>query len=235
MTALSADLSGFLGRKASGEATVELLVPGARCAACMAKIERGLAALPDVGQARLNLTTHKLSVTFKGAAGDPGRILAALDDLGYRASLFDPAEAKAADDREGRRLTLALGVAGFGVGNVMMFSVPVWAGLFGQELEPATRTLMYWLSAIIATPCALYAGLPFFQSAWFSLRRRRANMDVPISIGVILTLLVSFSETLQGGRHAYFDAAVSLLFLLLIGRWRRPGRRGRPGPGRRGR
>ena len=218
MTALTADLSGFLGRKASGEGTVELLVPGARCAACMAKIERGLAALPDVGQARLNLTTHKLSVTFKGA-GDPGVILAALDDLGYRASLFDPAEAKAADDREGRRLTLALGVAGFGVGNVMMFSVPVWAGLFGQELEPATRTLMYWLSAIIATPCALYAGLPFFQSAWFSLRRRRANMDVPISIGVILTLLVSFSETLQGGRHAYFDAAVSLLFLLLIGRW----------------
>ena len=219
MTSIEADLSGFLGLEDAGSARLELLVPGARCAACMAKIERGVAVLPQVKLARLNLTTHKLSVTFDGPTGDPARIMAALDGLGYPSSLFDPAEAKASEDREGRRLTLALGVAGFGAGNVMMFSVPVWAGLFGQELEPSTRTLMYWASALIATPCALFAGQTFFQSAWNSLKRRRANMDVPISIGVILTLIVSFSETLQGGRHAYFDAAVSLLFLLLIGRW----------------
>lgn len=219
MTALDADLSGFVTHAKGGAARVELLVPGARCAACMAKIEGGLAKRPGVRLARLNLTTHKLSVEFDEARTDPARLIAELDDLGYRASPFDPAKAKAEEDREGRRLALALGVAGFGAGNVMMFSVPVWAGLFGQELEPGTRTLMYWLSAIIATPCALSAGLPFFQSAWASLRKRRANMDVPISIGVLLTLGVSFSETLQGGRHAYFDAAVSLLFLLLIGRW----------------
>jgi Cu2+-exporting ATPase len=219
VTSLDADLSGFLSHEESGSARLELLVPGARCAGCMAKIERGLAAMPQVKQARLNLTTHKLSVVFDGPTGDPARIVAALDDLGYASSLFDPAEARASEDREGRRLTLALGVAGFGVGNVMMFSVPVWAGLFGQEFEPSARTMMYWASAIVATPCALFAGQTFFQSAWSSLRRRRANMDVPISIGVILTLIVSFSETIQGGRHAYFDAAVSLLFLLLIGRW----------------
>jgi Cu2+-exporting ATPase len=219
VTSIDADLSGFLGHEDAGSARLELLVPGARCAACMAKIERGVAGLPQVKLARLNLTTHKLSVTFDGPTGDPARIMAALDGLGYPSSLFDPAEAKTSEDREGRRLTLALGVAGFGAGNVMMFSVPVWAGLFGQELEPSTRTLMYWTSALIATPCALFAGQVFFQSAWHSLKRRRANMDVPISIGVILTLIVSFSETLQGGRHAYFDAAVSLLFLLLIGRW----------------
>ena len=166
MTAIEADLSGFLGHEPAGEARLDLLVPGARCAGCMAKIERGLAALPGVRQARLNLTTHKLTVIFAGPSGDPARILETLDGLGYRASLFDPAEARAAQDLEGRRLALGLGVAGFGAGNVMMFSVPLWAGLFGQELEPATRTLMYWLSAMVATPCALYAGMTFFRSAW---------------------------------------------------------------------
>jgi hypothetical protein len=114
--------------------------------------------------------------------------------------LYDPETAASAEDAEGRRLTLALGVAGFGAGNVMMFSVPVWAGLFGQELEPSTRTVMYWLSAIIATPCALYAGMPFFKSAWRALSRRRANMDVPISIGVLLTLGVSLGD--DPGRRA---------------------------------
>jgi Cu2+-exporting ATPase len=103
--------------------------------------------------------------------------------------------------------------------NAMMFSVPIWAGLFDQELGPATRTMMMWMSGAIGAPCAIFAGMTFFRSAWRSLRAGRANMDVPISIGVILTLLISFSETILNGRDAYFDAAVSLLFLLLIGRW----------------
>lgn len=219
MTDLTApDLSAFLRKEEGGSSRLELLVKGARCAGCMAKIEKGVGALPDVSSARLNLTSGKLAVTFDGPA-DPARVIETLDGLGYPATPYDPNEAKQAHDAEGRRLVLALGVAAFGAGNVMMFSVPVWAGLFGQELGPATRELMYWLSALIATPCALYAGMPFFESAWRSLRRGKANMDVPISIGVILTLIVSFSETMLGGPHAYFDAAVSLLFLLLIGRY----------------
>lgn len=213
------DLRGFLRPRDGGGESLELLVRGARCAGCLAKIEREAAAVAGVTQARLNLTTGKLLVAFEGGRGDPGAVIGAVEAAGYSATPFDPAQAAEAYDREGRRLTLALGVAAFGAGNAMMFSVPIWAGLFGQELGPATRVMMQWLSAIIATPCALYAGMPFFESAWRSLRRGRANMDVPISIGVILTLTISFVETLLRGRDSYFDAAVSLLFLLLIGRW----------------
>lgn len=213
------DYSAFLRPTEGGGRSLELLVKGARCAACLAKIEREVRALPAVESARLNLTTGKLAVGFQAGAGDPSLVLERLDRLGYPATLYDPSKAAQARDAEGRRLTLALGVAAFGAGNAMMFSVPIWAGLFGQELGPATRTMMMWLSAVIGAPCAIYAGMPFFESAWRSLRSGRANMDVPISIGVILTLAISFVETVLRGRDAYFDAAVSLLFLLLIGRW----------------
>ena len=213
------DLSAFVTRDDADHGRVELLVTGARCAACMAKIERVASAAPGVAAARFNLTTGKLAVRFLGPKGDPGLIIDALEQEGYPATPFDPGKAEAAHDREGRALALALGVAGFGAGNAMMFTVPVWAGLFGQELDPTTRQLMYWFAAAVATPCALFAGMPFFRSAWASLRKGRANMDVPISIGVLLTLIVSFSETIQHGPHAYFDAAVTLLFLLLIGRY----------------
>jgi Cu2+-exporting ATPase len=212
------DLSAFLKRDGD-ETRLDLLVPGARCAACLGKIERGLAELPGVATARLNLTSHKLAVTFQPGQADAGQVLNTLERLGYQAQPYDPGRAKVEHDREGRRLILAMAVAGFGVMNTMMFSVPLWAGIFGQELGAATRTLMMWLSGAVATPCALFAGMPFFRSAWRSLRVGRANMDVPISIGVLLTLAISISETLQHGRDAYFDAAVSLLFLLLIGRW----------------
>ncbi len=220
MTEVSAgDLNAFIARDANGAGRLELLVRGASCAGCMGKIERGVAALPGVVASRFNLTTGKLAVTLAPDQGDAAVVQRAVEAMGYGASLFDPARALDAEDRTGRELALALGVAGFGAGNVMMFTVPVWAGLFGQELSPVTREVMYWLAAIVATPCALFAGMTFFRSAWASLRRGKANMDVPISIGVLLTLGVSFSETLQHGQHAYFDAAVTLLFLLLIGRY----------------
>ncbi|MCX7585295.1 heavy metal translocating P-type ATPase [Phenylobacterium sp. 58.2.17] len=219
LTADRQDFTAFLRPVEGGGRSLELLVKGARCAACMAKIEGEVRALPAVETARLNLTTGKLTVGFEPGAGDPSLVLERLDDLGYPATLYDPGKAAAARDAEGRRLTLALGVAAFGAGNAMMFSVPIWAGLFGQELGPATRTLMMWMSGVIGAPCAVYAGMPFFESAWRSLRSGRANMDVPISIGVILTLVISFIETVLRGRDAYFDAAVTLLFLLLIGRW----------------
>jgi Cu2+-exporting ATPase len=150
---------------------------------------------------------------------DPTPIISTLDSLGYPATPFDPGKALAERDREGRQLILALAVAGFGAMNAMMFSVPLWAGLFDQELGAATRSMMMWMSAAVGAPCAIFSGMTFFRSAWRSLRAGRANMDVPISVGVILTLAISFSETFLGGRDAYFDAAVSLLFLLLIGRW----------------
>ncbi|MBW8812946.1 MAG: cadmium-translocating P-type ATPase [Caulobacterales bacterium] len=212
------DLRAYLRRDA-GPPHIDLLVPGARCAGCIAKIERELHAMPEVATARLNLTSHRLAVTFKSADAEPARVVAALERLGYDATPFDPAQAKVAHDREGRRLILAMAVAGFGAMNAMMFSVPLWAGLFGQELGPGARTLMMWMSGAVGAPCAIFAGMPFFQSAWRSLRVGKANMDVPISVGVILTLAISVSETLLHGRDAYFDAAVSLLFLLLIGRW----------------
>jgi Cu2+-exporting ATPase len=214
------DLTAFLKRRPDAAPTFELRVKGARCAACLGKIERETAALPGVTSARLNLTNGKLTVAFDSLAdADPGAVVLRLENLGYPATPYDPAQAADALDREGRRLVLCLAVAAFGAMNTMMFSVPLWAGLFGQELGPATRVVMQWWCALVATPCALYAGRPFFESAWRSLKRRRANMDVPISIGVLLTLGISFSETLLRGRDAYFDAAVSLLFLLLIGRW----------------
>lgn len=214
-----ADLSAFLTRRDDGRTSLELLVPDVRCAGCLSKVEREVRALPGVAAARLNLTHKRLTVEFASAAGDAAAVVAALDRLGYPATAYDPGRAREAHDREGRQLILAMAVAGFGVMNTMMFSVPIWAGLFGQELGPATRTVMMWFSGVVGAPCALYAGMPFFRSAWRSLKAWRANMDVPISIGVLLTLAISFSETLLGGRDVYFDAAVSLLFLLLVGRW----------------
>ena len=95
----------------------------------------------------------------------------------------------------------------------MLLSVSVWSGA-----EASTRNMFHWISALIAFPALIYSGRVFFSSAWRALRHGQTNMDVPISIGVLLAFGMSLYETFHHEAHAYFDAAISLLFFLLIGR-----------------
>jgi len=212
-----ADPAAFVRRDASGHDRLEIMVQGAKCAGCIRKIESGLLALPGVTDARLNLSTSRLRVAWSPGALPPSAIIDALTRMGYGAAAFDPAAAIRRVDEEGRKLLRYLAVAGFAAMNIMMFSVPVWSG--DGEMGEGTRTLLHWISALIAIPAALYAAQPFFRSAWKALRARRANMDVPISLAVFLTLGISIAETLQQGEHAYFDGITMLLFFLLIGRY----------------
>ncbi|WP_255417955.1 heavy metal translocating P-type ATPase [Novosphingobium sp. P6W] len=191
-------------------------VPGMRCAGCIGKIERGLGAVPGIASARVNLSAKRVAVSHASTL-DADEILEELRKLGFEAErAADNPLARGAEGEMGgetKRLMRALAVAGFGMMNIMLFSVSIWSGA-----DVITREMFHWLSALIAIPVVAYSGRPFFASALMALRYRRTNMDVPISIGVLLATGMSLYETLTGGKHAYFDGAVMLLFFLLAGR-----------------
>ena len=195
---------------ANGERLARISVPDMHCGGCIARIEGATGALTGVAGARVNLSTKRLTVRWKQTASPP-HILSALTDLGYR-GFADDHDVRDADEVF-PSLVKALAVAGFASGNVMLLSISIWAGI-----EDTTRDVFHWLSAAIALPAICYSGQIFFTSAWNALRHGRANMDVPISVGVILACGLSLHDAIQGREHAYFDAAIMLLFFLLIGR-----------------
>ena len=186
-------------------------VPGLHCAGCIAKIENGLAPVPGIASARVNFTSRQVTVEHVPELQLP-ELQSAIEKLGFEAQPIR-AEVVSAASSESRSLLKATGVAGFASMNVMLLSVSVWSGADG-----ATRDLFHAVSALIAIPTVAYSGRPFFKSAWSALRHGRTNMDVPITIGVLLVTALSLFETLTSGPHAYFDGAVMLLFFLLIGR-----------------
>jgi Cu2+-exporting ATPase len=194
------------------------MVDGVHGGGCVRRIERALAADPAVVSARVNLTTRRLAITWQGGTEIARRLMAALAGLGYRAVPYDPEQLRSGEEAAERQLLRAMAVAGFAAGNIMLLSVSVWAGDF-QGMGEATRALLHWFSALIALPAVVYAGRPFFASAWEALRHRRTNMDVPIAVGITLACAMSLFETMRGGEHAYFDSAVMLLFFLLVGRY----------------
>lgn len=215
MTAI--DLSHYVTRDSKGNAHIDLAVEGIGCAACIGKIEDKLNGLAGVSEARVNFTLRRVGVDWQDGSLEPATFVDALAKLGYKAHPFETHDGEAESSRELKRLVRALAVAGFAAMNIMLLSVSVWAGN-ASDITPETRDLFHWLSALIAFPAAAYAGQPFYASAFRALWAGRTNMDVPISIGVVLALGVSLYQTAIHAADAYFDSAIMLLFFLLAGR-----------------
>ncbi|WP_299655876.1 heavy metal translocating P-type ATPase [uncultured Tateyamaria sp.] len=195
------------GRNA-GLPTHELILPGVHCVACIRSVEGLLNARPDIAAARVNLSRKRVAITAEPGM-DPAPWIAALTGIGFEAHEARDTASSGKDDG----LTLRLGIAGFAMMNVMLLSVAVWSGA-----TDATRDFFHWIAATISLPAAIYCAQPFFRSAWSALRGARLNMDVPIALAILLACGLSLYETMSGGAHAYFDAALSLTFFLLAGR-----------------
>ncbi|MCF3640095.1 cadmium-translocating P-type ATPase [Rhizobium sp. TRM95111] len=193
----------------------DLSVPDVHCGACIATVEAAVRSVPGVERARVNLSTRRVSVVWRDTADhrltDPQAIAAAIAAAGYAVHL--QTAAASSDDTLRNQLLRAVAVSGFAAINIMLLSISVWSGA-----EASTRDLFHWISALIAGPTLVYAGRFFYQSAWNALKHGRTNMDVPIALAITLSYAVSLWETMHHGEHAWFDATVSLLFFLLVGR-----------------
>ncbi|KRS14947.1 heavy metal translocating P-type ATPase [Roseovarius indicus] len=203
-----------LAGAAARDAQIALSLPTIHCSACITKIEKALNADPRVHSARVNLTLKRASIEADDdvTAQDMKSLV---EGLGYEAHELDPGTLNAtANDKAGRNLLMRLAVAGFASMNVMLLSVSVWSGA-----EDATRDMFHWISAAIALPTIAFSGQPFFANAWAALKNRQLNMDVPITLAILLAVVTSLWETSLSGEHAYFDAALALTFFLLAGRY----------------
>lgn len=211
------DYSAFVRAEPDGSSAIDIAVKGARCANCLAKIEGGVKAISGVTSARLNLSTGRLHVEWRSNRTAPVAILQRLTALGYEAAPFEAASALRADQSEGRALLRCLVVAGFGAVFVVGLTDAVWYG--GADMSPSLRNVFFGIAAAISVPITLFSAQPFFSSAIRALAKRQTNMDVPIALAMLLSLALSLYQTATHAAHTYFDAAVMLAFLLLIGRY----------------
>ncbi|MBU2937837.1 MULTISPECIES: heavy metal translocating P-type ATPase [Pacificibacter] len=196
------------------DSQITLSLPAIHCAACISGVERALMRQSGVRAARVNLTLKRAQVEADDTTSAQ-ELADALTAIGFEAYELDAGTIAATQtDRAGRAILTRIAVSGFAMMNVMLLSVAVWSGA-----SDATRDMFHWISAAIAVPAVAYAAQPFFISAWTALRAKRLNMDVPISLAILLAVGMSIYEISLSGRHAYFDAALSLTFFLLAGRY----------------
>ncbi len=212
------DILEFISITQNNECQVDLMVQGLHCGACIWLIENLLKKQSNVIDARINLTQKTLRIKWIGDKKYGNDLVKLISKIGYKLFPADQEILDKIEEKFDNKLFKSLAVAGFGAGNIMLFSLPLWFDS-NFEINGATRKLLHLLSSIIALPVLIYSGRIFFISAFKSLRLRLPNMDLPISIAIFLASIVSIIQTFRGGQNVYFDSAVMLVFFLLIGRY----------------
>lgn len=204
-------------RTIEGGREITVLTDGMRCAACAWLIDRALAREPGVLESTANAITGRIRIAWDPARTALSTPLARLAALGYRPYLAT-GEARERARRSARnRDLLRIGLAGLGAMQAMMFAEALYLDTRGEMPLP-TRDFFRWITFMVSTPVVFWAGWPFIVGAWNELRGRRLGMDVLIAGSTLLAWAVSTVETVRGGVHVWFDAAVMFVFLLLVAR-----------------
>lgn len=196
---------------------ITVLTDGMRCAACAWLIDRALHRHPGVLDVNANAVTGRIRITWDQARTRLSAILEDLAQLGYRVHLSPGPAREAARRRERRTAMMRLGVAGLGAIQAMMFAEALYLDTAGEMAIP-TRDFLRWVTFMLSGPVVFYAGWPFLAGMWNEVRLRRFGMDTLVATSVLLAYLASLFETVRGGPHVWFDAAVMFVLFLLVAR-----------------
>ena len=201
-----------------GHVRATLAIDGITCAACAWLIEHRLNALDGVTSSAVNLTHHRLRVSWDPAAINLSQLFAELAAIGYDAQPYEPDQAQTRLQHEERMNVRRLIVAAVGMMQVMMFSIPIYVSGPG-ELSEDFYALFHWLSFALATPVVFFSAQPFFRNALRDLKTGVLGMDVPVSLAIGGAYLASSYAVLFNVGDVYFDSVAMFTFFLLFGRY----------------
>ncbi|NQU62693.1 MAG: heavy metal translocating P-type ATPase, partial [SAR324 cluster bacterium] len=192
----------------------EFYLEGIHCISCLWLIEQLPEFMEGVQSSRLNLEKSKVTITAGKDISLAG-VAKELNSLGYRPHpITESADIERLRKKEEHSLLIRIGIAGACLGNIMLLSTSIYAGLKGSIGD-----FFIWLSFFLCLPVFFYSAVPFYRSAFASLKKLRINLDVPIVLAIFTGFISGVYSLLTGGNEVYFDSLSALIFLLLISRY----------------
>ena len=195
---------------------MDILIDGIRCASCVWLVEKIVAAVPGVGEVRVNYATGRARVLFDPEQTTPSHIFHRIAATGYQPRPYSSSGAESAYAAERKELLIRFGTALFLTMQLMASSFALYAG-FVQGMGATMKAVMQWFSLAVTTPVIFYAGWPFLRGAWRGIVNRAPGMDLLIAVGALSSYLYSIHALLNGG-EVYFETAAMIVTFILVGR-----------------
>jgi P-type Cu+ transporter len=208
----------LLDFKAGNTAQVHFHLPNIHCSSCLWLLEKLPKLEPGVKNSCVNFVEKSVSIQFDLSICTLRKLATLLAGIGYAPEFRMSDLYRVEPPKTSRRMAYQLGVAGFAVGNIMLFSFPEYLGL-ERQIQPQFSQLFGYISLALALPVLFYSASDFFRSAWRGVMERHLNIDVPLVLGMLMLFLRSTWEILGGTGAGYLDSFAGLVFLMLIGRW----------------
>lgn len=196
----------------------KLSISGMHCSACNHIIEFRLQKLAGVTDFKINIATHRADVCWDPKKITLGQIIESISSLGYGA--LPVGSSGELINRENKMALWRLFVAGFAMMQVMMYALPAYlvpVPDIDGDLTPDIDRLLKLASLALTIPVVIFSSWPFFQSAIRDIRNRHVGMDIPVSVGIIVTFIASVWATFSG-QPVYYDSLIMFVFLLLAAR-----------------
>jgi len=200
-----------------GDSTVvEFMIPSIHCSSCIWVLENLNKLNNGIKASIVNFPKKRVRITYKNKEVSLQQVVEILASIGYEPSI------NLSNDNKGKKvidrtLIYQVAVAGFAFGNIMLMSLPEYFQLKGfwlDQYKPFFRWIMFFLSV----PVVLYSAKDYIISAYKGLTHKILNIDVPISLGILVLFFRSTFEIILNIGQGYFDSLTGLVFFLLVGK-----------------
>ena len=197
--------------------SLELDVGGMTCASCSGRVEKALSKVPGVERVSVNLANERAHVELLGHV-DPARLIDAVNQAGYSASLHQANNPQAVQDDQHKRLQRERWALVLAIVLALPLVLPMLLMPLGIHwMLPA------WAQFVLATPVQFVLGARFYRAAWKAVKAGAGNMDLLVALGTSAGYGLSLYEWAIAAPgttpHLYFEASAVVIALVLLGKY----------------
>lgn len=195
---------------------VTFKIPVIHCSSCIWLLESLHTLNPNIKYSQVNFTRKTLQISFNHKELKLSELANFLTNLGYK-PVISLETAEKNEENLDKSLLIKFVVAAFAFGNGMFLSLPEYMNeqdFWMQHYKGLFRILMM----ILAIPVVFYSASDYYKSAWYGLKNKIVNIDVPIVLGIMVLFGRSVYEIFTNYGPGYFDTLCGLLFFMLMGK-----------------
>jgi Cu+-exporting ATPase len=207
----------LLDYKHESSSIITFYIPAIHCSSCIWLLEHLYKINSAIFSSRIDFLKKQVTISFNHDEISLRQLVEILSQIGYEPLISLQDVVKEHRGSVDKALILKIAVAGFLMGNVMLFSFPEYFGLSGFEKQ--FRSLFGWLNLSFSVPAAFYCAKDYFTSAITSIKHRHINLDTPLALIIAVLFLRTAFEIVSGIGPGFADTLTGLVFLLLMGKW----------------